>query len=326
MAISISVIVPTYKRPRLLMQCLQALAAQDFDKSAFEVIIVSDGPDTLAKQLVLSWKHSGVLQVEYLPLPAKRGPAAARNLGWQRARGTLIAFTDDDCQPDIHWLQQLWSTHIHYQSAPLQAYTGRIIVPMPEELTDFALNTAQLEQADFVTANCACTREALLLTGGFDERFAMAWREDSDLEFKLIDHDICVIHVSDAIVVHPVRAATWGVSLREQRKCMFNALLYKKFPVLYRTKIAQWPPKDYYLMIASFMVLLLGVVTGQLWVALGAMMLWLLLLVLFIRRRLAVTSRRPSHVFEMIITSTLIPFLSVYWNWYGAWRYKVLFI
>lgn len=326
MAISISVVVPTYKRPRLLMQCLQALSAQDFDTSAFEVIVVSDGPDMLAKQLVLAWKQSSVLQVEYVPLPVKRGPAAARNLGWQCARGTLIAFTDDDCQPDQHWLQQLWSMHVHYRSVSLQAYTGRIIVPMPEELTDFALNTALLEQADFVTANCACTKEALLLTGGFDERFAMAWREDSDLEFKLIDHDISIIHVPGAVVVHPVRAAGWGVSLREQRKGMFNALLYKKFPMLYRTKIAQWPPKDYYVMIACLALLPLGIAMGQIWVAAAALILWLLLLVLFIRRRLAVTSRRPSHVFEMIVTSTLIPFLSVYWNWYGAWRFKVFFI
>jgi hypothetical protein len=27
----------------------------------------------------------------------------------------------------------------------------------------------------------------LIKAGGFDEQFSMAWREDSDLEFKLID-------------------------------------------------------------------------------------------------------------------------------------------
>jgi hypothetical protein len=51
---------------------------------------------------------------------------------------------------------------------------------------------------------------------------------------------------------------------------------------------------------------------------------WLLLVMHFAWQRLKNTSHTWPHVFEMIITSAGIPFLSVYWNWYGAWKYRVL--
>ena len=43
-------------------------------------------------------------------------------------------------------------------------------------------------------------------------------------------------------------------------------------------------------------------------------------------RRLEGASRRPSHVAEMVVTSALIPFLSIYWRLRGAWRFRVLFL
>jgi hypothetical protein len=45
----------------------------------------------------------------------------------------------------------------------------------------------------------------------------------------------------------------------------------------------------------------------------------------FLLRRLRGTSHAPSHVLEMIVTSLCIPFLSVFWRLYGAWKFRVLF-
>jgi hypothetical protein len=45
-----------------------------------------------------------------------------------------------------------------------------------------------------------------------------------------------------AIVVHPVRSTRWGISLTLQRNNIFNALLYKKHPLLYRWFIQTVPP------------------------------------------------------------------------------------
>ena len=319
----ISVVIPTYCRPLLLMECLKSLAKQKFERDDFEVIVISDEPDHLTKQLVVSWKHTGLLDIVYVPLATKRGPAAARNMGWKLAAGTLVAFTDDDTLPDPLWLQTIWDA---YQQEELIAYSGRVIVPVPEKPTDYEWNIAQLERARFITANCVCSWKALELIQGFDERFELAWREDSDLEFRLLQEQIPIRHLHDAIVVHPVREASWGVSLREQRKSMFNALLYKKFPHLYRNYIKQHPIWSYYAMILCCLVLLAALLSNAAALALTALAIWVLLLAGFIWKRLLHTSHAWPHVMEVIITSVLIPFLSVYWNLYGAVRYRVLYL
>ncbi|MDM7914968.1 MAG: hypothetical protein QUU85_06835, partial [Candidatus Eisenbacteria bacterium] len=53
---------------------------------------------------------------------------------------------------------------------------------------------------------------------------------------------------------------------------------------------------------------------------------WALLTAEFAVRRLRRTSRAPRHVVEMIVTSAVIPFLSVYWRLRGAIRFRVFFL
>ena len=322
MQIKVSVVIPTYKRPGLLSVCLSALASQTFYKSSYEVIVVSDGPDMETELAVRKFSETGYSFI-YLHTPLKKGPGAARNLGWQAAGGTLVAFTDDDCIPDAGWLTDFWSA---YNDETAIAYTGKLRVPLPEHPTDYELNTANLEKAEFVTANCCCTKRALEIVGGFDERFSMAWREDSDLEFKLLEANIPIVKLQNALVVHPVRKAPWAVSIREQKKGVFNALLYKKYPRLYRQKIQSNPPWNYYLMIFAFIAGVAAIVLDENRLALSCFFLWLLLLSILITKRLAKTSRSLDHVAEMVVTSVVIPFVSVYWQLVGAWKYRVLFL
>jgi glycosyltransferase involved in cell wall biosynthesis len=320
-SMKISVIIPTFRRPHLLQNCLSSLVKQSFPKTDFEVIVVSDGPDETANNIVSTFSFMNEHFV-YLQMPQKKGPAAARNFGWRRANGVLIAFTDDDTLSDTDWLKNLWKA---YKGEKEIAYAGKIKVPLPHPPTDYEKNTAGLETAAFVTANCCCSKAALQTVDGFDERFSMAWREDSDLEFKLLLHKIPIVRVVDALVVHPVRQAPWGISLKEQKKGMFNALLFKKHPGLYRQKIQPGPPWNYYVMVGSFLLLLIGIALKMQWLSLIACGCWLILLVSFIGKRLKHTSKNFMHVMEMIITSVCIPFISVYWQLYGAWRYRVFF-
>lgn len=291
------------------------------DKETFEVIVVSDGPDEETEELVAAFCRAGIA-IRYFSLDEKKGPAAARNLGWLNARGKIVAFTDDDCMPDKSWLPEIEKS---LEPDSLQAITGRVIVPLGMRPTDYARNTAALETADFITANCACTKEALFRAGGFDERFGTAWREDSDLEFKLLTENIPVRRVASAIVTHPVRQAKWGISLKEQKKTLYNALLYKKYPQLYRQKIQPRPPVLYYAIVAAFVVMLAGAITGNRDVAIFGLMVWVAMNMEFMMERLRRTARTPQHIAEMIATSLVIPFLSIYWQWYGAVKYKVLF-
>jgi len=280
----VSVVVPTCGRPELLSRCLAALEAQSLPAERFEIIVVDD-------------------------TRSRRGPAAARNKGWRRARADIIAFTDDDTVPDPRWLENGLAAF----TAGVDAACGRLVMPIPPTPTDYERNESGLERAEFITANCFVRKAALERVGGFDESFRLPWREDSDLQFRLLKAGCRVVRAGDAVVVHPVRPAPWGVSLRQQRKVMFDALLFRKHPELYRERIRRAPRWDYYLAVAS---LLLGVVSPW-WLA-----LWAFLTARFCLHRLRGTSRSPAHIAEMVVTSILIPPLSVFWRLVGALKFR----
>jgi glycosyltransferase involved in cell wall biosynthesis len=318
MEIQISVVIPTYRRPKLLIKCLKALTHQDLDRQLFEIIVVSDGPDELTDERLKTWP-----QVRYFATPEKRGPAAARNYGWLNAKGRLVAFTDDDCIPAPDWLNAFYD---QYKVNTNAAFSVHTIVPISEKPTDYERNVAGLQTADFITANCCCPKKVLAITGGFDEEFTMAWREDSDLEFKLIEAQIPINKIANAVVTHPVRQAQWGISIKEQRKTMYNALLYKKYPDLYRKKIQPFGPIHYYAIIIAAVITLAGLILHTPILTKTGSVLWLCLSALFIVKRLRSTTLTFNHLAEMVFTSLLIPFLSVYWQLYGAVKYRVFFL
>lgn len=326
MAVKISIVIPTYNRPALLKRCLEMLAIQVFPKDEYEVIVISDGPDMETRKIVYEIRHNcrDHPSIKYDFLPVKKGPAAARNKGWKAAEGSLIAFTDDDCIPSIYWLHSIWNS---YRQQEEIVFTGKVIVPRPLRPTDHEQNTSRLETAEFVTANCFCTRKALEKVNGFDERFSAAWREDSDLQFRLLGQHIPVQPIEEAFIIHPVRQARWGISLKEQRKSMFNALLYKKHPHLYRKQIQAKPPWLYYTIVFSFILFWIGFLAMKsFFLSVLALLIWVSLSCWFIFKRLSGNSHKILHISEMIVTSLFIPFLSVFWRLYGSYKFKVLFL
>ena len=323
MKTAVSVVIPTFRRPDLLERCLIAAASQELDRQAYEIIIVNDGPDAVTRYLVESRRRqmAGRPRIRYLAMPARCGPAAARNRGWRAAAGSVIAFTDDDTIPDRQWLREGCAA----LAPDLVAVWGRVRVPVPDDATDYERDAGRLDNAEFVTANCFVRKSALFAVGGFDERFRAAWREDSDLFFSLLDHGR-VAAAPRAVVVHPVRPARWGVSLAQQRKVLFDALLFKKHPRLYREKIRPAPPWAYYAIVSSLLAGLAAFTAG--WPLVGALALaaWLTLTARFCRRRLANSSRAARHVLEMIVTSVAIPPLAVFWRLAGAFKFRVPFV
>ena len=322
----VSVVVPTYRRVALLERCLRALMAQDLASGCHEIVVVDDGHEDAAQRLVERLAaQPGAPALRYLRPAEGRGPAVARNCGWRAARAPLVAFTDDDTVADPQWLRQgLLGMRAHWM-----ALAGQVRVPTLYEPgrrpTDHELMTLGLEHAEFVTANAFVWRAALILVGGFDERFQRPWREDSDLQFRL--EALGPVGRCDAALVwHPVRPERWGVALRQQRNVFFDALLYRKHPRLYRVRVRRRPPWDYYLIVLlSLLALALGL--GG-WPAAAALPAGAALsLVLGLAwRRLRPTSRSPAHVCEVLLTSALIPFLSVYWRLRGALHFRVLFL
>lgn len=317
----VSVVVPTCGRPFLLQRCLEALAVQTLAPRRYEIVVADDGRECSAEQVVQYMRARGGPVVRYVAVTGQHGPAAARNQGWRAGRGRLIAFTDDDTIPDRRWLE--WGSSAF--GGDVAGVWGRIVVPLPATPTDYERDVAGLSRSEAATANCFYRRSVLEAVKGFDESFKTAWREDSDLFFTVLERCGRVVHEPRAMVVHPVRPACWGVSLSQQRKSMYNALLYKKHPRLYRQRIQRSAPTHYYAAVFGAALLAGGVAAGYPpWGALGAS-LWLGVTARFCGERLRGTRRSAVHVLEMVLTSALIPFLSVFWRLRGALKYRVLF-
>lgn len=325
--LTVSVVVATFRRPDLLDRCLATLLAQKFPSERYEIIVADDARSPRTCAQVARWSAlAGELErsIRYVMPAGVHGPAAARNAGWRAARGDVIAFTDDDCMPAPGWLRA--GLAALEADAEVVGVSGKLIVPIEGVPTDYERNAARLETAEFVTANCFYRRDALERIGGFDERFPLAWREDSDLHFRLLAVGARLVKAHDAVVVHPVRPARWGVSIGQQRKSMYNALLFKRHPRLYRERIQARPPVRYYAIVGALCAAAFGVASGRRGIAAAAGLVWLALTSDFCARRLRGTARAPRHVAEMAVTSAVIPPLSVYWRLRGALKYRVWFL
>jgi glycosyltransferase involved in cell wall biosynthesis len=332
---AVSVVIPTRGRQALLRRCLDAVLAQQLDGLAFEVIVVDDGHDHETLRMIRAMQQTPTdaegqprPDLVYLRPRSGQGPAVARNCGWRAARSELIAFTDDDTVPQPGWLAH--GLRAMANEPQWAALRGRVVVPLAppprRRPTDHELMTLGLQDAEFVTANAFVRRHALDQVGGFDERFTRPWREDSDLQFRLARDAGTVGQCADAVVLHPVRPERWGVCLRQQRNAYFDALLFKKHRQLYRARIRRVPPWRYYAIVALTGVALICAVLGQAGAALAGATGAAAFVLEFAWQRLRETSRAPRHVAEMLVTSALIPFLSVYWRMRGALRFRVLFL
>lgn len=320
----VSVVVPTCGRPTLLQRCLQALMRQTLPGDAYEIVVTDDGHSEETRTLVarIDAVNPGGPRVRYVRSRAPRsGPATARNAGWHSAHAPVIAFTDDDTIPSREWLRE----GLRALQPGVAAVTGRTHVPLPPAPTDWERNTAGLERGEFITANCFVRREVLEDAGGFDERYRRPWREDSDLHFTILERGLRIEQAPLALVIHPVREAPWGVSARIQQNVYFDALLFKKHPQLYRTRISSGPPLRYYFAVGALAVGIIGAIGGMPFVAAGGLGAWLLWTLGFTAYRLRGASLSPRHIAEMLYTSAVIPPLALYWRIAGALRFKVAF-
>jgi glycosyltransferase involved in cell wall biosynthesis len=120
----VSVIIPTLRRPKLVVRAVDSVLAQTLRD--LELIVVVDGPDP-ATIAALALVSDGRLQV--IQNPVSVGPGNARNAGAAVAQGTWIAFLDDDDE----WLPEKLERQIAAAGSPdqrvLVACLNHIVTP-----------------------------------------------------------------------------------------------------------------------------------------------------------------------------------------------------
>ena len=120
----ISVVVPTYNRARLLEMCLSSLITQTYKD--YEIIVVNDGSTDETEDIIKKFQRK-FKNLRYFK-QKNRGHSIARNLGFSRARGEIIASTDDDCIVENQWLEKIRENFRRYPKAA--AVGGSIINPV----------------------------------------------------------------------------------------------------------------------------------------------------------------------------------------------------
>lgn len=101
---SVSVIIPTRNRAAILAKCLEAVAKQT--SSASEIIVVDDDSSDGTAGIVQDFANKGSIPVQLIRQVEPRGANAARNTGLDAARGSVIAFLDDDAIAHPGWLKE----------------------------------------------------------------------------------------------------------------------------------------------------------------------------------------------------------------------------
>ncbi len=203
---TISVIIPTYNRPASLRRTLRALAGSAYTRDEFEVIVVDDGGSAALDGIIAEHSEMTVRLIRQ----KNAGPGSARNAGARVAAGSILAFTDDDCEPAAGWLGAL--------AQALQARPGAMAGGMVTNAlagNDFAevsqiisehcqanLNADPGNARFFPSNNFAVSADLYRRVGQFDAEFSMCGGEDREFCDRWISHGLQLLSAKDALVRH----------------------------------------------------------------------------------------------------------------------------
>jgi GT2 family glycosyltransferase len=188
----VSVIVPTYNRPEMLVTTIQSILDQTY--TDYEIIVVNDCG--LEVESIVAWlnQHQNITYVRH---GRNRGLAAARNTGITLSRGKYLAYLDDD---DIFYPDHLETLVTFLETSDFRvAYTdalralqvkkhGRYATVDRDLLYSHEFDADRLIVENQFPVLCLMHERACLDQAGlFDE--SLTTHEDWDLWIRLSLHD-----------------------------------------------------------------------------------------------------------------------------------------
>lgn len=177
----ISAVICTYNRAPLLRRTLAGFFAQVcLDEVEHELIVVDNNSTDDTRRLVESIEDQPSLRYVFEP---RQSLSIARNRGIAEARGTIVAFLDDDVIVDERWLVHMRNCFEQTGAAAVGGRSYLIYEEEPPEWLQGEFRTL-LSEADhgpvrkevpdckgLFGLNVAFQKSALLETTGFDVRF-----------------------------------------------------------------------------------------------------------------------------------------------------------
>jgi O-antigen biosynthesis protein len=187
----VSVVLPTYRRPELLERALGTVMAQAL--TDWELLVIDDngaGHEAQRQTEVTIRRLGADPRVNYVVHESNQGACAARNTGIRAARGTYVAFLDDDDAWYPHKLERQVACFEAADPEVALVYGGyRRVGEDGRTETRRADGRAHVGRNLWMrngigtTSVVMCRRDALLEVGGFDERLPSM--QDYDLYLRL---------------------------------------------------------------------------------------------------------------------------------------------
>ena len=235
-----SIVIPTYNRKPILEKCLRALEQQQLRDGSivngYEIVLVDDG----STDGTLEWLEAHKSEFPNVRSHSQnhQGPAAARNLGVEQAKGDTIIFIDSDLVVTEHFLQAHADALVQGQQKigndcfftygwVINTCNFENPTSEPYKITDFSA-------AYFATGNVAIARKWLEKAGLFDSRFQLYGWEDLELGVRLKQLGLKLIKCPEAVGYHwhPAFALDQIPRMidREIQRGRMGVLFYQKHP------------------------------------------------------------------------------------------------
>ncbi len=208
MSFPISVIVPCYNSEKTLVKTLESMKNQSFQN--FELIVVDDASTDASASLAKSFG------AKVISLSKRRGPAFARNKGIKAASGSILLFTDADCQPEPNWVETVMALLSEGNDGVVM---GQVFVPESSFLANSIANLGfpaggnagfeniwPVSKDGFTSylssCNFAIRKHVIKKVNCFDQSLLYAGGEDTFLAFLLSKNNIRIKYSPKAIVWH----------------------------------------------------------------------------------------------------------------------------
>jgi GT2 family glycosyltransferase len=221
----VSIIVPVFNKAAFTYECLKSIAESETEGPDVEVIIVDDSSTDETQEMLKAIDGPRVLVN-----PENLGFLRSCNRGASVASGRYIVFLNNDTKVRPGWLDALIrvadrdpsvgivGAKLVYPNGTLQE-AGAIIW---RDATGWNYGRGDdpdqseycyVRETDYCSGACLLVRRDLFeRAGGFDERFAPAYYEDTDLAFTARALGYKVLYQPDAIVEH-VEGASHGTDI-----------------------------------------------------------------------------------------------------------------
>ncbi|MBE9040364.1 glycosyltransferase family 2 protein, partial [Oscillatoriales cyanobacterium LEGE 11467] len=233
-----SVVIPTYNRKPILEKCLKACLNQRFTSLTavedYEVIVVDDGSTDETRSWLADYAHN--VSRLYWYQQNHQGPATARNLGVQQAKGDTIVFIDSDLVVTETFLQAHADGLQRGKKQFDRVFTYGAVINTNnfENPTDEPYKITDFSAAYFATGNVAISRRWLEKAGLFDPRFYLYGWEDLELGVRLKKLGLKLIKCPEAVGYHWNPAFTLErlpqIIDRERQRARMGVLFYQKHP------------------------------------------------------------------------------------------------